>query len=59
MRKIINDFNPRTSCEVRQSRSPRPDLIFQNFNPRTSCEVRPLEKGFFGKGLSFQSTHLV
>ncbi len=32
-------FNPRTSCEVRQSNSDA-ITIYQRFNPRTSCEVR-------------------
>ena len=33
------DFNPRTSCEVRRF-PPSADPTKHNFNPRTSCEVR-------------------
>ena len=36
-----NNFNPRTSCEVRHLVKEIKSILKIDFNPRTSCEVRP------------------
>ena len=40
---MVSDFNSRTSCEVRQNRTPE-GHDRENFNSRTSCEVRQVKR---------------
>ena len=52
------NFNPRTSCEVRQ-KSEDVVQLQSHFNPRTSCEVRRYCPNAVKTSIKFQSTHLV
>ena len=53
-----DDFNPRTSYEVRHVKS-RSGISQTYFNPRTSYEVRPNDIFLPKRSNLFQSTHLL
>ena len=55
---LDNDFNSRTSCEVRHIRQ-IVSIGYMNFNSRTSCEVRPILVGYRRDVGQFQLTHLL
>ena len=54
-----DNFNSRTSCEVRRDGGCITAVSLSYFNSRTSCEVRPAASGNFFPPPRFQLTHLL